>query len=78
MRKCAAKRKIAPSLGIGATAVGGCLRRAREPGIAWLDEMTDEALEVRLCPASAALTELAARRSLPDWPTTIASSSDQA
>ena len=65
------KRKIAASLGISATAVGGCLRRAREAGIAWplTEEMTDEALEVRLYPASAALAELAARRPLPDWPT---------
>ena len=29
------KRKIAASLGISATAVGGCLRRAREAGVAW-------------------------------------------
>ena len=29
------KRKIAASLGISATAVGGCLRRAREGGVAW-------------------------------------------
>ncbi len=36
------KRKIAASLGISATAVGGCLRRAREAGIAWplTEEMT--------------------------------------
>ena len=65
------KRKIAASLGISATAVGGCLRRAREAGVAWplAEEMTDEALEVRLYPASVALAELAARRPLPDWPT---------
>ena len=29
------KRKIAASLGISATAVGRCLRRAREAGVAW-------------------------------------------
>jgi transposase len=65
------KRKIAASLGISATAVGGCLRRAREAGVAWplAEEMTDEALEVRLYPASVALAEVAARRPLPDWPT---------
>ena len=65
------KRKIAASLGISATAVGGCLRRAREAGIAWplAEEMTDEALEARLYPASVALAEVAARRPLPDWPT---------
>jgi transposase len=65
------KRKIAASLGISATAVGGCLRRAREASIAWplTEEMTDETLEARLYPASAALAELAARRPLPDWPT---------
>jgi len=65
------KRKIAASLGISATAVGGCLRRAREAGVAWplADEMTDEALEARLYPASVALAEVAARRPLPDWPT---------
>ena len=65
------KRKIAASLGISATAVGGCLRRAREAGVAWplAEEMTDEALEARLYPASVALAEVAARRPLPDWPT---------
>jgi len=65
------KRKIAASLGISASAVGGCLRRAREAGVDWplAEEMTDEALEVSLYPASAALAELAARRPLPDWPT---------
>ena len=65
------KRKIAASLGVSATAVGGCLRRARDAGIAWplAEEMTDAALDVRLYPASAALAELAARRPLPDWPT---------
>jgi hypothetical protein len=37
------KRKIAASLGVSATAVGGCLRRrAREAGVAWplAEEMT--------------------------------------
>ena len=65
------KRKIAASLGISATAVGGCLRRAREAGVALplAEEMTDEALQARLYPASVALAEVAARRPLPDWPT---------
>ena len=65
------KRKIAASLGISATAVGECLRRAREAGVAWplAEEMTDEALEARLYPASVALADVAARRPLPDWPT---------
>jgi len=37
--------------------VGACLRRAREAGSAWplAEEMTKEALEVRLYPASAAV-----------------------
>ena len=63
------KRKIAASLGISATAAGACLRRAREAGIAWplADEMTEEALEARLYPASAALAQLASRRPQPDW-----------
>ena len=29
------KRKIAASLGIGATAAGDCIRRARQAGLAW-------------------------------------------
>ena len=29
------KRKIAAGLGIGATAAGECLRRAREAGVGW-------------------------------------------
>lgn len=65
------KRKIAASLGISATAAGGCLRRARECGISWPlpEEMSDEELEARLYPASVALADLAVRRPLPDWPT---------
>ena len=41
------KRKIAASLGIGATAAGDCLRRARRAGLGWPlpDDLTDEALE---------------------------------
>ena len=65
------KRKIAASLGIGATAAGECLRRAREAGVGWPlpDDMTDAGLEARLYPASIALAEIKARRPQPDWPT---------
>ena len=80
MRKCATcwgsgpsagKRKIAARLGISATAVGECLRQAREAGIDWPlpEEISDDALQARLYPASVALADLAARRPLPDWPT---------
>src|SRR5437868_6840372 len=62
------KRQIAASLGIGPTAAGACLRRAREAGISWPlpDDLGDAALERRLYPAPA----VAAKdwRSLPDWP----------
>jgi hypothetical protein len=63
------KRKIAASLGISATAAGACLRRARDAGIAWplADEMTEEALEARLYPASSALAQLASQRPQPNW-----------
>ena len=64
------KRKIAISLSVGATAAGDCIRRARRAGLAWPlpDDLGDEALEVRLFPASAALAEIKARRPQPDWP----------
>ena len=64
------KRKIAISLGIGATAAGDCIRRARRAGLAWPlpDAISDEALEARLFPASAALAAIKARRPQPDWP----------
>lgn len=64
------KRKIAISLGVGATAAGDCVRRARRAGLAWPlpDDLGDEALEVRLFPASAALAAIKARRPQPDWP----------
>ncbi len=64
------KRKIAVSLGIGATAAGDCIRRARQAGLAWplADELGDEALEERLFPASSALAAIKARRPEPDWP----------
>ena len=46
------KRKIAASLGMSATAAWECIRRARRAGLAWPlpEELTDEALEVRLFP----------------------------
>ncbi len=64
------KRKIAISLGVGATAAGDCVRRARRAGLAWPlpDDLGDEALEVRLFPASAALAAIKAGRPQPDWP----------
>jgi transposase len=64
------KRKIAISLSVGATAAGDCIRRARRAGLAWPlpDDLGDEALEMRLYPASAALAEIKARRPQPAWP----------
>jgi len=64
------KRKIAISLGVGATSAGDCIRRARRAGLAWPlpEDLDDEALEVRLFPASVALAEIKARRPQPDWP----------
>ena len=63
------KRQIAASLGIGPTAAGACLRRAREAGIGWPlpDDLDDDALERRLYPPAA--TPATDWRSLPDWPT---------
>ena len=65
------KRKIAASLSIGATAVVDCLQRARQAGISWPlpDDLSDEALEARLFPASTALAEIEVRRPRPHWPT---------
>ena len=62
------KRQIAASLGIGPTAAGACLRRAREAGVGWPlpDDLDDAALESRLYPAPAAAAK--DWRSLPDWP----------
>jgi len=62
------KRQIAASLGIGPTAAGACLRRAREAGISWPlpDDLGDAALERRLYPAPAAAAK--DWRSRPDWP----------
>jgi len=64
------KRKIAISLGVGATAAGDCIRRARRAGLAWPlpDDLGDEALEARLFPAPAGLAAIKARRPQPDWP----------
>lgn len=62
------KRQIAASLGIGPTAAGACLRRAREAGVGWPlpDELDDNALENRLYPP--AVAPVKDWRSLPDWP----------
>ena len=64
-------RKIAASLVVGATTVVDCLQRARQAGISWplLDDLSDEALEARLFPASTALAEIEVRRPRPHWPT---------
>jgi len=50
------KRQIAASLGIGPTAAGACLRRAREAGVGWPlpDDLDDDALENRLYPVPTA------------------------
>jgi transposase len=59
------KRKIAASTGLGATAAGECIRRAQDAGLSWPlpEDLTDEALERRLYPATAAKD----RRPQPDW-----------
>jgi transposase len=61
------ERKIAASLGVSATAAGGCIRRARRAGLGWpLPEgLTDEALERRLYPPPAVAAK--DRRPQPDW-----------
>jgi transposase len=60
-------RQIAASLGIGATAAGGFLRRARAADLSWPlpADLTDEALEARLYPPSP--VALGDHRPLPDW-----------
>ena len=62
------KRQIAANLGIGPTAAGACLRRAREAGVGWPlpDDLDDAALERRLYPIPT--TPAKDWRSLPDWP----------
>ncbi len=54
------KRQIAASLGVSATAAGGCIRRARRAGLAWPlpDELSDEELERRLYPLTDATEPL--------------------
>ncbi len=61
------KRKIAASLGVGATAAGECIRRARRVGLGWPlpEEMSDEALESRLYPPPSSSAR--GQRPLPDW-----------
>ena len=62
------KRKIAPLVGIGPTAVGDYLRRARGAGLGWPlpDGLDDEALERRLFPPPP--SPIAEERPMPDWP----------
>lgn len=62
------KRQIAASLGIGPTAAGACLRRAREAGVGWPlpDDLDDAAPERRLYPIPTTMAK--DWRSLPDWP----------
>ena len=62
------KRQIAASLGIGPTAAGACLRRAREAGVGWPlpDDLDDATLESRLYPVPTPTAK--DWRSLPDWP----------
>lgn len=59
------KRQIALSVGIGPTAAGECLRRAREAGLAWPlpDDLDDVTLEARLYPPVPTSPE----RPMPDW-----------
>ena len=61
-------RKIATSLGVGATAAGGYIRRARRAGLSWPlpDDLSDEALERLLFPVPR--TGQTKQRPLPDWP----------
>jgi transposase len=61
-------RKIAASIGVGATAAGEYIRRARRAGLSWPlpDDLSDEALEQRLFPAPQ--TAQAKERPQPDWP----------
>ena len=60
------KRKIAASLGLSATAVGDCIRRARLAGVAWppAAELSDAALEQLLYWSVAAAEK---RRPQPEW-----------
>jgi transposase len=64
----ASKRKIAASLGIGPTAVGECIRRARRACLSWPlpASLDDETLENRLYPPPAITSK---NKRPPDWPT---------
>jgi transposase len=64
-------RNIASSLSIGATTVIDFLQPARSASMSWPppEDMSDEALEIRLFSASTALAEIKARRPQPDWRT---------
>ena len=57
------KRQIAASLGIGPTAAGACLRRAREAGVGWPlpDDLDDAALESRLYPVPTTTAKIGGR-----------------
>ncbi|MCP5092481.1 MAG: IS21 family transposase [Gammaproteobacteria bacterium] len=61
------ERKIAASLGIGHSAAGDTIRRARRAGLSWPlpDDLSNEGLE-RLLYAKSAMSS-GARRPLPDW-----------
>ena len=63
-------RQVALSVGIGASTVTDFLARARVAGVAWPlpDELSDDALEAQLFPASTALAAVKAHRPQPDWP----------
>jgi transposase len=60
------KRRIAASLGIGATAAMECVQRARRAGLTWPlpEELSDDALEQRLYPPPPIKDE---QRPLPNW-----------
>jgi transposase len=61
------KRKIATSLGVSATAAGGCIRRARRAGLRWPlpEDLSDETLERWLYPSPAVAAK--DRRPQLDW-----------
>lgn len=62
------ERQISRALGIGKTAVGDAIRRARQAGLTWPlpDDLTDDALERHLFPPPP--TVAADQRPQPDWP----------
>ncbi len=61
-------RRIAASIGVGPTSAGEYMRRARRAGLSWPlpDDLSDEALERRLFPATQ--TGQPKDRPQPDWP----------